>query len=115
MTPGDYVNLTKENLSYVDELGPHTRKHALQLLTECPGTLRITSGYRSTAKNRRVGGVPNSLHLKRRAIDLAGDAHTLPVAAGRAWALRMGPVCTGPEEVLLEHLGQPGQHLHVAW
>ena len=31
----------------------------------------ITSGYRSEAHNRAVGGAPNSLHLKGRAVDIS--------------------------------------------
>jgi hypothetical protein len=48
-------------------------------------------------------------------VDFAGDSHTLVRAAGLAWALRVGHGCTGPEEVILEDLGKPNQHLHVAW
>lgn len=103
------------NRRYTLRLTPHTRRHVEQLLFEVGAPLRITSGRRSAAKNRSVGGAPNSFHLQGRAVDLAGDRTTLIRAAGLAWALRVGQGCTGPEEVLLEDLGTRNQHLHVAW
>jgi hypothetical protein len=48
-------------------------------------------------------------------VDFTADTYTLRKAADLAWRLRVGRGCTGPEEVLLEHLGKAGQHLHVAW
>jgi hypothetical protein len=95
-------------------LTPHTRAHVLQLLSEAP-LLRITSGKRTAQRNRAVGGVANSFHLAGRAVDLTGPLWDLHRAAGLAWALRIGPTCTGPEEVLLEYSGTERQHLHVAW
>ncbi len=94
---------------------PHTRHHAEQLLVEVDAPMRVSSAKRTPLRNRQVGGARNSFHLRGRAVDFTGDQTTLVRAAGLAWALRVGPRCTGPEEVLLERLGQPGQHLHVAW
>lgn len=105
---------TPRELSILRDLTPHTRGHVLQLLAGRP-LLTITSGRRSVAHNKRVGGVPNSWHLQGRAVDLVGPIHDLHLGADEAWRLRLGPNCTGPEEVLLEHLGEPGAHLHVAW
>ncbi len=96
-------------------LTPHTQSHAEQLLWEVGAPMRVTSTYRNAAKNARVGGSPTSFHLRRRAVDFTGDAFTLKKAADLAWRLRVGQRCTGPEEVLLEYLGTPRQHLHVAW
>ena len=48
---------------------------------------QVTSTYRSAEHNRRVGGVPNSYHLRGRAIDIArrpGVSHTQIAAAYRA-------------------------------
>lgn len=49
--------------------------HAINLLREELGTpMLITSGYRSPAHNKRIGGAPNSNHTKCLAIDIAdGD------------------------------------------
>lgn len=95
-------------------LGPHTQKHARQLLQAYP-LLQVSSARRTLRTNRRVGGSPSSFHLAGRAIDIVGPVYDLDRAASDAWALRIGPGCTGPEEVLLEYLGTPRQHLHVAW
>ena len=96
-------------------LGPHTRRHAEQLLWEVGAPMRVSSTLRSAARNKAVGGSPRSYHLRGRAVDFTGDQTTLIRAADLAWRLRVGRGCTGPEEVLLEDLGRPNQHLHVAW
>lgn len=47
---------------------------------------RVTSTFRSVAHNRAVGGVPNSFHLRGRAIDIArrpGVTHSMIAAAFR--------------------------------
>jgi hypothetical protein len=47
---------------------------------------RVTSTLRSVAHNRAVGGVPNSFHLRGRAIDIArrpGVTHSMIAAAFR--------------------------------
>lgn len=95
-------------------LEKHTRAHVLMLLGAHPG-LTLTSGRRTPARNRRVGGSPSSWHLYGRAIDATGPLPLLQAAAETAWKQRLGSGCTGPEEVLLEKSGEPGQHLHVAW
>jgi uncharacterized protein YcbK (DUF882 family) len=77
--------------------------------------LQVSSAKRSARWNASVGGAPFSYHLLGRAIDIVGPEHDLVHAAGEAWGLRIGPTCTGPEEVLLEYLGTPRAHLHVAW
>lgn len=92
----------------------HTRAHVLALLARHPG-LMVTSGYRSPRHNRSVGGAERSWHLLGRAVDLDGPLPLLQAAADTAWAQRISKACTGPVEVLLEHVGQDGEHLHVAW
>ena len=106
-------SLTPTSLRLLRSLGPHTRKHAQQLLQMHP--LLQSSALRSAAQNRRAGGVPDSFHLRGRAVDIVGPLQDLQKAADEAWRLRIGPTCTGPEEVLLEYSGDSRQHLHVAW
>lgn len=106
--------LSPTSLRLLRTLGPHTRKHAQQLLQMHP-LLQVSSARRSTSRNKQVGGSPTSLHLVGRAIDIVGPLYDLQRAAEDAWRLRLGPTCTGPEEVLLEYSGTPRQHLHVAW
>jgi hypothetical protein len=50
-----------------------------------------------------------------RAADFTGPLQLLRAAAATAQAARISPRCTGPEEVIIERAGQPGQHLHIAW
>lgn len=95
-------------------LGWHTALHAARLLHAHP-TLRVTSGRRTVARNRSVGGSPTSYHLRGRAVDFAAPLDVLRRAEETARRQRVSPGCTGPEEVILERAGQPGQHLHVAW
>ena len=66
---------------------------------------RVTSTYRSPAHNRAVGGVPNSYHLRGRAIDIArrpGVTHAMIAAAFRNAGYR-----------LVESLDE-GDHSHFA-
>jgi len=105
---------TRRERMHLASLTPHTRAHVEQLLREVP-LLRVSSGRRTLMRNKQVGGSPRSYHLRGRAVDLTGPTWDLGRAAGLAWALRVGQRCTGPEEVLLENLGRPGEHLHIAW
>lgn len=106
--------LNGTSLRLIRTLDRHTQSHARQLLQLHP-LLQVTSARRSVSRNRAVGGSPSSWHLQGRAIDIVGPQLDLERAAGDAWRLRLGPRCTGPEEVLLEFLGTPRAHLHVAW
>jgi hypothetical protein len=66
----------------------------------------ITSGWRSVAHNRAVGGVPNSYHLHGAAIDVArkpGVSHRQIAAALRSAGL-----------ILIESLDE-GDHSHFAF
>jgi hypothetical protein len=67
---------------------------------------RVTSTLRSVAHNRAVGGVPNSYHLRGRAIDIArraGVTHAMIAAAFRSAGYR-----------LVESLDE-GDHSHFAF
>lgn len=94
-------------------MGPHSRAHALRILDLVP-SLRLTSTRRSPDHNRRVGGSAGSYHLVGRAADYVGPRAHLERAASLARADRIGPTCTGPEEVLIHDVGT-GLHLHIAW
>lgn len=97
------------NHDHLIQLDSHTRAHVTRLLAAHP-LLKITSSYRSPARNRRVGGVPNSYHLQRRAIDfLMGGERPADVLAFIRDD-RVSARCTGPEELLAEPT-----HYHVAW
>ncbi len=109
------MSLTVADRARLRTLTRHTRHHAEQLLSEVDAPIHVSSAKRTPRRNREVGGSPTSFHLRGRAVDFTADTYTLRKAADLAWRLRVGRGCTGPEEVLLEHLGKAGQHLHVAW
>ncbi len=73
--------------------------------------LTISSSYRTPARNRAVGGVPNSWHIRgsaRRpeAFDFSGSAQARARAQG--WFRKF----THPDETLIHDAGS-GMHLHV--
>ena len=95
-------------------LTEHAALHLCCLLAAAP-RVTVTSGRRTPERNRAVGGSPRSWHLRGRAVDLVGSLPDLQHAQRVAKAQRVSPGCTGPEELILERRGLPGQHLHVAW
>lgn len=107
------VTMTFAERLILDGLGPHTRAHVVQLMARFPH-LTLSSGRRSPARNRLVGGSPRSYHLKGRAADFTGHPSVLHAARRVVWDLRVGPGCTGPEEAITHDAGS-GYHLHVAW
>jgi hypothetical protein len=90
-------------------LDRHTALHLVALVAAVPD-VTVTSGRRSAERNRAVGGVASSWHLKGRAVDLVGSPRHLDHAARHARAQRVSPSCAGPEEVIME-----SDHLHIAW
>jgi predicted Rdx family selenoprotein len=70
--------------------------------------LRVTSGFRSEWRNRSIGGVPGSLHTKRRAVDLVG------ARADLVWVQRHAPE-HGATEALHEYIGTAREHLHLGF
>ncbi|MEM0995701.1 MAG: D-Ala-D-Ala carboxypeptidase family metallohydrolase [Bacteroidota bacterium] len=57
--PDSWTNMDRNLMSRLEKLSHRLGKR-----------LAITSGYRSPAHNRAVGGVANSAHLKRMAVDI---------------------------------------------
>ncbi len=101
--------LTEKHWTILQDLESHARVHAICLLAACPD-LRPTSGRRSPVRNRAVGGVPSSYHLRGRACDFGGSREAIRRGLTIARAQVVTPGCTGPEEAIDE-----GDHLHVAW
>lgn len=67
-----------------------------------PG-VRVTSGARSPADNRRVGGAPNSFHLQDRARDLVPPA-----------GMTVGQLASRLQQAGFRVLNE-GTHVHVSW
>lgn len=67
-----------------------------------PG-VRVTSGARSPADNRRVGGAPNSFHLQDRARDLVPPA-----------GMTVGQLASKLQQAGFRVLNE-GNHVHVSW
>jgi hypothetical protein len=67
-----------------------------------PG-VRVTSGARSPADNRRVGGAPNSFHLQDRARDLVPPA-----------GMTVGQLAAKLQQAGFRTLNE-GNHVHVSW
>jgi uncharacterized protein YcbK (DUF882 family) len=59
---------TKDGFAY--ELPDYKLIEGLQLVRDLVGSVNVTSGYRTTAFNRSVGGSANSYHLKGLAADI---------------------------------------------
>jgi len=78
------------------------------------GPIVVTSGYRSPAVNRAVGGVPDSLHMQGRAADIQLDNPRKTQALFDT--LRSDPaVLAGVvEELILYLVDGSVSHLHIA-
>lgn len=74
-----------------------------------PGRFRFTSGYRTPAHNKRVGGVPTSYHVKAAAGDFVpvnGVYKTDEITKVKQIAAKYG------YEVIIHNVGS-GKHFHI--
>lgn len=97
------------NDDLLHSLEQNAELHARRLLAG-HRDVRVTSARRSPERNRAVGGVPGSLHLQGRAIDVVGPRGTLEHLARAARAPSERSPGGGAVEVLME-----SDHLHIAW
>lgn len=52
------------------------------------GKVKINSGYRTEAHNKKIGGARNSLHMRAMAVDIADPTHALYLRiVDNPWAL----------------------------
>lgn len=107
--PDELTHRNAELLQKRWGLTPHAALHTAELIRVVPG-LHVTSGRRSRLRNRLVGGVKGSFHLKGRGVDLGGSRESIVAGARAAYKIRVSATCTGPEEVIDE-----GDHLHTAY
>jgi len=76
------------------------------------GDLRVTSGYRSPAVNAAVGGVPSSLHLQARAVDVV-PTQTDPAEVYADLYSRREQLRGVLQEVILYEVNGRGTRLHI--
>ena len=69
---------------------------------------RFTSGYRSPARNKAVGGVPNSYHLTALAADFVPTAGT-----AKQYEARVKAICAKYGFEVLYHSVTSGLHFHI--
>lgn len=84
-------------------LVPYAKDWTLRLLGAFPD-LTFSSGYRDPARNKAVGGVANSGHMRGVKVDISGPLRRLQEA--EAWAKRYGA------RTLIHN---PGPHLDISW
>ncbi len=76
------------------------------------GPLRVTSGYRSLAVNRAIGGAANSDHMDGKAADVQPLSTALPAA----WAELLRVIGELPVDQAIVYQRQRGQGwVHVSW
>lgn len=95
--PSDLIENAKRTVAVINEiLAAHPQ-------------LRFTSGYRTPARNRAVGGVPTSYHVKALAGDVVTPDDKYPTAlveSVRAIVAKHG------YELLVHNVGS-GNHIHI--
>ena len=85
------------------------KEWTLRMMGQFP-ELAFASGYRTPANNARVGGHPNSGHMRGWKVDFSGNAALLAQAG--AWARAQGA------KVLIhgkKDMGHARDHLDISW
>jgi uncharacterized protein YcbK (DUF882 family) len=110
-----------DQLQRLNGMRPEAREHVVHLLARFP-SLVVSSALRSAERNRAVGGVPGSLHVQGRAVDLTASARVLEAALAYVQRGGLAGHPGGPTEAFIEGTGpqsvggqSTGTHLHVAW
>lgn len=103
--------LEEKTPGIIKGLSERARNILNEIFSKSNGNLTITSGLRSEEENTKIGGNPNSFHLKGDAIDLRPNATVdafLTSAEGLKWLDSMG------YEAVDERLaGGTGAHWHL--
>ena len=84
--------------------------HVLQPLRNNMGSISISSGYRSAALNKAVGGVSNSQHVKGQAADIAIPNQTV----GKVWFSYIKDYLTF-DQLIWEHNKAGVYWIHVSY
>ena len=84
--------------------------HVLQPLRNNMGSISISSGYRSAALNKAVGGVSNSQHVKGQAADIAIPNQTV----GKVWFSYIKDYLTF-DQLIWEHNKAVVYWIHVSY
>ena len=88
----------------------HLAVHVLQPLRNKMGAITISSGYRSAALNKAVGGVSNSQHVKGQAADIAIPSKQV----GKIWFSYIKDYLTF-DQLIWEHNAAGTYWIHVSY
>lgn len=96
--PADLIGAANKTVSILNEI-----------FSAFPGRFRFTSGYRSPAKNRAVGGVANSYHVKAS----AGDFVPVNGVYAENEIKGVKAICAKYGYEVIIHSVNSGKHYHI--